>query len=207
MKPPSPTKAVIPLLDEAKPLSSRSSRVRDWAVRKFTKHPKRSIAAVLALLVIGYFSVTNVTKQTSDNATKTPQGTVTKITRNEKPTFGTVLPAGKKIEDYGGWARVSPPESAPVFAYADKIDGIQVNVSQQELPDDLKKDTEENLASLAENFHADQKLTVDNTTAYIGTSSKGPQSVIFVRSNLLILIRSTDKVSNDQWTAYISSLQ
>lgn len=124
----------------------------------------------------------------------------------QKPEYRTVLPQGKTIEDLGGWSRVSPPSSAPVFAYPDTVNSVKVNVSQQQLPASLKEESVQ-IENLAKGFNATEKITVGNHTAYIGTSAQGPQSVIFVKEDLLILIKSSSKLTNDEWAAYISSLQ
>jgi hypothetical protein len=59
---------------------------------------------------------------------------------------------------------------------------------------------------MAKDFKADKKLTVSGVEVYIGTSGKGPQSVLFTKNNLLILIVSSDKLTDDQWVQYISTL-
>jgi hypothetical protein len=123
------------------------------------------------------------------------------------PNYKTVLPRGKDINALGGWMRVSPPDHNPVFAYTDKIGSAAIAVSQQPLPDDFKTDTDAQVAQLAANFKASQKVTLNNGTAiYIGTSTKGPQSVIFTKDNLLILVKSDVKIENDQWVQYVNSL-
>ena len=125
----------------------------------------------------------------------------------QTPDFATVLPEGKDINQLGGWARVSPPDKDPAFAYVDVLDGIQLNVSQQQLPDSFKRDKDAELAKLAEQFSANQNITVGETVVYIGTSSKGPQSVITSIDGLLILIKSAGPLTNEQWSSYIASLE
>lgn len=123
------------------------------------------------------------------------------------PDYPTLLPAGKSIDSLGGWTRVSPPGRDPVYAYVDKIQGVLVDVSEQPLPKSFQSGTAEAVAQLAQGFNADQKLVIDGTTIYIGTSAKGPQSVIFTKNNLLILIKSESIITNNQWAAYVSSMQ
>jgi hypothetical protein len=124
----------------------------------------------------------------------------------QSPDFQAILPSGKTIEDLGGWLRVSPPDKDPVFAFVDTVEGAQLNVSQQRLPDDFKQDAAGELAELANQFGAKEKITVDQVDAYIGTSAKGPQSVLMVKSELLILIRASSALTNEQWVVYIASL-
>jgi hypothetical protein len=123
------------------------------------------------------------------------------------PTFATVLPTGKAIATLGGWARVSPPGRDPVYAYIDKLAGVQINVSEQPLPASFKDNPDQQLSQLAQNFEATNKITAGGTTVYIGTSIKGPQSVLLTKSNLLILIKSTGQIPNGDWAAYINSLK
>jgi hypothetical protein len=131
------------------------------------------------------------------------QQTLTKGT----PDYPTVLPAGKTIQELGGWTLVSPPGRDPAFAYIDSIGNTQINVSQQPLPDSLKPDTDKKVEMLAKEYGASEKLTAGNTSFYIGSSEKGPQSIILSKNDLLILIKSAVKIDNAKWTEYIGSLQ
>jgi len=121
--------------------------------------------------------------------------------------FNTVIPTGKSIEQLGGWQRVSPEGSAPVYTYVDSIEGVPINVSQQDIPDSFGTNTNSKVAELAKNFNATNTLNVENLTVYIGTSAKGPQSVIFTKDKTLVLIKSEKEISGTAWTAYINSLQ
>lgn len=123
------------------------------------------------------------------------------------PTYPTLLPSQKSIHDLGGWQRISPPNKEPVFAYADTVEGVRLNVSQQRLPDTFKGDIAGNMAELAKNFQATTRLDVGGTVVYIGTSAKGPQSALFTKNNLLIFIKSEKTISDAAWSTYISSLQ
>lgn len=128
-------------------------------------------------------------------------------TAAERPDFQTILPGGKSINDLGGWRRVSPPDKEPVFAYTDNINDVHINVSQQQLPENFVADTPGNIAKLAEQFTAKEKITAGGEVAYIGTSAKGPQSVILAKNGLLILIKSSQQIPNELWGVYISSLR
>lgn len=123
-----------------------------------------------------------------------------------EPEYATILPSGKKIDDLGGWKRISPPDKEPVFAFADTINGVNVSVSEQPLPADFKDDLDTKVAQLAQKFNANEKIAAGDTTVYVGTSSKGPQSAIFAKHNLLILIKSEKKIENAAWATYVRSL-
>lgn len=182
--------------------------------RLFTRNPRASrllfgclvaIAAGIATPHVMYPSTapSAIANESLPAATNQPvNGQLQKGT----PNFETVLPTGKTIQDYGGWTRVSPPNRDPVFAYVDTIGGIPINVSQQPLPKEFSDQPDEQIESLAQGYLATKKLKVGSTTVYLGTSGKGPQSVIFTKNNLLILIKASAGVADEQWKEYIQSL-
>ena len=122
------------------------------------------------------------------------------------PEYDTVLPEGKTIKDFGGWTRVSPPNRDPVFAYIDKIGAIPINISQQPLPKEFSEQPAEQVEQLARSYAANRRLDTGNAIVFIGTSGKGPQSLIVVKGDLLILIKASAAVSDDEWKKYIQSL-
>ena len=123
----------------------------------------------------------------------------------EDTGFQTILPAGRSISSLGGWERISPLNTAPVYAFADTIDDVPVSVSQQPLP--FSGAIDEQVAQLASAYNATNVLQAEDIKVYIGTSAKGPQSVIFTKKDLLVLIKSQAKIENESWKRYISSLQ
>jgi len=125
---------------------------------------------------------------------------------SQTPQYAVVLPTNKTIADLGGWQRVSPLESDAVFAYSDNINGIPVSVSQQPLPNLFKSNTDKELAQLAQSYSATNKLDANGIIVYVGTSAKGPQSTIFIKKDLLILIKSQSKIQDDAWISYVNSL-
>lgn len=122
------------------------------------------------------------------------------------PNYTTVLPKEKSIDQLGGWKRVSPPEKDAVFAFNDMVDKVPISVSEQPLPATFKNDINGQVADLAQKFNATNKIDAGGTTVYIGTSSKGPQSVIFTKNNVLILIKSEKKIEDTAWASYVQSL-
>lgn len=182
--------------------------------RQIKKIPKITWIIISIILVVGIAVLiylfrsplpTNLTpnQNTSDNKPPIDTGA-----DSDQPKYQTITPVGKNIGQLGGWTRVSPINSNPVFAYVDHIGNIPIRVSQQPLPDQFKQeDTAAQIDQLAIGYNANEKITVDNISVHIGTNSKGPQSVIFTKDGLLILITSSAKITNDQWANYISSLQ
>ncbi len=173
---------------------------------------KRVVIGGMGLVVVAALIVSGVMAyqhQKTGTVAKKNQQTTTRTLgeRSEKPSYTTLLPDGKDIDQLGGWQRVSPPDQEAVFAYVDKLSGIQINVSEQPLPESFKTDVAGKVADLAKQFNAKETIEVDGITVYIGTSAKGPQSVVLVKNDLLILIKSTSKIDNDQWAGYIASLK
>lgn len=162
---------------------------------------------ILVVLLVGWASLIITDKLRKTGTTFfTKNGTAVTELGQEQPTFDTVLPKGKSIADFGGWTRVSPSDRNAVFAYVDHIGKVQINVSEQPLPDAFDGDIENQIGYLAKGYHADVKIDADGTDVYVGTSAKGPQSVIFTKNGLLMLIKSSAKISDDDWAAYVRSL-
>ena len=46
------------------------------------------------------------------------------------PSYDTLLPENKSIDQLGGWTRISPPDRNPVYAYTDQIGSTKIIVSQ-----------------------------------------------------------------------------
>ena len=130
-----------------------------------------------------------------------------KTTEQTQPDHQTITPKGTSINTYGGWHRVSPDTSEPVYAYDDILKEVVISVSQQPLPDSFKKDPDASVAEFAKQNSYSQKIKAGDVTAYIGTNAKGPQSVVFTKDNLLIFIKSQDKISDKAWIRYISALE
>lgn len=168
---------------------------------------RRVIIALIGLLVIWWLlpRQSPTPSQTKSTEAIAPSQTKSSSLPKEKPSFTTVLPAGKNISELGGWTKVSPPGKDPVYAYVDSIAGIQINVSEQALPATLKGD--DAIRQLAESFDARETIKAGAITVYIGTSVKGPQSLIFRKDNLLVLIKSSNRIAEPLWQNYITSLR
>lgn len=151
------------------------------------------IASIIVVAGTSFFAVKALRPETKEVATT--------------PTYKTVLPNKKSINELGGWKRISPPEKDPVFAYADTIGDVPVSISQQPLPESFKNNTDTQVAELAKKFNATTKIDAGDTAVYIGTSAKGPQSAILAKANLLIMIKSEKKIANTAWANYAESLQ
>ena len=188
----------------AKLFKSKNTFNRLLNLIELSKKHRKFVIVIACVLAIGL--VTLIVYRLSVNKTNDNQKLTSIDTSIKDTNFPTVLPAGKTVDDFGGWKRVSPAGSELVVAYADKIDTVAIRVSQQPLPDKFLADTQKGIANLAQDFGATEKITISGNQIYIGTSSNGPQSVIFTKKNLLVLIKSDSKVSDDSWAKYINSL-
>lgn len=204
--------------------TSASRLVREVAARRdFTTIPsilpgilrhiiigRRRLIIAMCVIIISWwgFAVTRPraqpyqTTQNTVSGTKAANGPV-----KENPSFKTILPTGKNIGELGGWNKISPPGKDPVYTYVDTIGRVSIQVSEQQLPSSFRADTSGNLGKLAEANNAHETIRAGDITAHIGTSTQGPQSVFLVKNDLLILIKSTDRIAEPLWQSYIKSLQ
>lgn len=123
-----------------------------------------------------------------------------------KPEFSAILPASTSIDTLGGWQKMTPPNSTPIYVYSDSIDGVAISVSQQTLPDSFKSNPSVKVAELAKGYNATTPIQAGDTKVYSGKSASGPQSIIFTKNNLLVLIKSQGVISNGAWASYIEAL-
>lgn len=123
------------------------------------------------------------------------------------PNFKAVLPQGKTIESLGGWQKLTSPNGDVFFIFVDTINGVTVNVSQQQLPGKFEGDLSNKMVELARAYNANSKLDADGVHVYVGASAKGPQSVLFAKNGLLILVKSWATIPDAAWITYVKSLQ
>lgn len=200
-------KLEVPHFKAVEKASTKSVAVARKAWRK--RHIRIIMAACLVVLA-GSLTVLLLAQKRTDSPLISGKQLTTTSEISQKalvPQFDTLLPSGSSIEALGGWTRVSPPDRNAVFAYSDAIRDNRIIISQQPLPDDFLGNIDGKVEELAQSYKATEKLTANGMVVYIGTSAKGPQSVIFTKNNLLVLIKSSVKLSNDDWVGYVNSLQ
>lgn len=168
---------------------------------------KRAVVMTCVVIVILISSVVAATSMHKQNVAKKAAVATTNTNKIlENLEYQTVLPDGKSIDALGGWKRVSPPDSTAVYAYTDAIDGIAISVVQQPLPPSFKNDVDGQVSNLAKKSDGYSEFNAGSTKFYLGTSAKGPQSVILTKNGLLIIIKSQNKIDPVSWTKYIKSL-
>jgi hypothetical protein len=179
------------------------------AALELSKVPKKyKILGIIVLIVILLFGGKYLLSARPEKVTVTGSKSVpvAKLVKGT-PNYSTVLPQGKTIQSLGGWTRISPPRASPVYTYVDKINDVQIDVSEQPLPPNFTSNPAEQLSQLAQNENATEKITVNGTIVYVGTAASGSQSVFLIKSNVLVLIESNSTVSINDWVKYINSLQ
>lgn len=96
-----------------------------------------------------------------------------------------------------------------VAIYKDSIGEVEITVSQQVLPDNLKNNPDE-LQKLA--ISLDDKTTINRHETqkgviYIATTEAQTNIVIFSYNNLLVFIRSNGLLDDQIWIGYVNSLE
>jgi hypothetical protein len=155
--------------------------------------------ALLVVLVIGVIALN------SHHGNKNKPGSTGVLSASDqKPSFQTLSPTGITA------GKASPQKynaEHKIVTFVDSIGGVDINITEQALPDDFKDNTDDKVKKLAQSFSANEVLSTANPTAYLGTSVQGPQSVIFHKNGLLIFIKSTKKIDNHDWAEYITNLK
>jgi hypothetical protein len=62
------------------------------------------------------------------------------------------------------------------------------------------------MTEMARAYNANTKLDADGVRVYLGSSAKGPQSVLFTKNGVLILMKSWATIPDADWITYIKSL-
>lgn len=124
--------------------------------------------------------------------------------RSVSPDFKALTPNNSKPN----WKQSKPEGSTtPVYIYTDTIHDVPIKVSEQPLPPSFRDDPASKIAEVAGGFNATNTMQVEGMTVYIGTSTKGPQSVLFSDGKLLVLIKSDLTISSGAWADYIKTLR
>lgn len=180
------------------PVGNRSSFKREQAAM---------LAVIVGLVGAGYLVAGNGSSPANPTAVQgQTQIAGSPILLDQKPEFDILTPGGRGTEELGGLAKINPPDADPVYAYADSIGDVGIRVSQQQLPQNLKDNPAE-LEEMAKGFNASRTLSVDSRTIYIGRNASGPQSLLFIDSDLLVLVTSDAEISDQGWVEYLKNLK
>lgn len=125
--------------------------------------------------------------------------------QSASPEYQPVLPNGG--EDSTTSKKVLYDPGKKMASYTDTINGIPITVSQQPLPEQFNDDPDAGVRKLAENFSANTVIKAGGLTGYLGTSAKGPQSMVLKKRSMLIFIFSDKTIPTEAWGQYIASLE
>lgn len=194
-------------VDFAKSAKLSAKKYYSFSKVVYKNHKKATIVSgvVLAVGIIGITSLIVSGDKTKVEVSEV-QGASNekKIPTNVTPDFATLIPTDKSIEDLGGFARVSPENAAPAYAFKDNISGTPIIVTQQKKPEQLTDQLK--IEELAKSFNATKQVQIDQNVLYIGKSEKGPQSAIYVKDDLLVLIKAEQEINEIDWVQYVTNL-
>lgn len=169
---------------------------------KSTKFSKRTIYIGIAMLVLPVGLIfTAITINITNNKKPTSGATVVRGQETKKAEFVILTPEGASN------ATTKYDSERKVVSFADKIAGINVIISQQQLPENFKPAVADNVRKMAEQFYANVPLDIKDGSAFLGTSVKGPQTVIINKNNLIIFIQSEKQIDAKDWVNYINTLK
>lgn len=127
---------------------------------------------------------------------------------SNSPNFTPILPEGKSMSNLEGWQKLTSPDGDIFYAFVDTVNGVTVNVSQQQLPGKFKSDLSNKMLEMARAEKLTTKLeAADGVKIYLGTSAKGPQSVMFTKNGVLISMKSWAAIPDADWITYVNSMQ
>lgn len=163
---------------------------------KLNKKTTLIIVAVAVVVILAGIFAWRLTQQPASTGVIDPNA----------PAFDSVLPTGKTIDALGGWRRLDPPNNDVFYVFTDSINNVSINVSQQPIPDSFEDSISSSVDELARDYNATDTFDASGVKVYIGTNANGQQSVIFTKKDLLVLIVSQGRITNDDWKRYIGSL-
>lgn len=188
------------------------------AVRYVHKQPMLAKVAIITVLALSAGGITYISSRPNQGSSVSEVAGVSsgqstdeissgKSELSVKPSFTMVLPKGKKESQFK-FARVSPDENAPTYAFIDLIGETKINISEQEVPKQFDYNRAVELERVAKDFQATNVIQIDEDKIYHGYSEKlRVQSLVFIKKDRLIFIKSPEKLSDDTWTGYILNLQ
>ena len=166
------------------------------------KSAPRWVYALVALAALPAFLITFAAINRNNNTNKPAVQGESKVA---VPDFQTVTPNGDITDTTS--QKINYDASKKVASFTDKLNGYEVTVSMQPIPSTFKPNIGDNVKKVAEQFSANTVLSVDNGSAYLGTSPKGPQSLVGYRGDLLVFMKSERKIEDKAWSDYFNSLK
>jgi hypothetical protein len=168
---------------------------------KFSRKQWYTAIAALAILAVGVSGSLLITHLFS--RPKEGKSVLSDNTASSSPNFKSLLPSGGSSKD----TALKYDQTRKVTTFTDVIDGVSITISEQELPEAFKTDTDRQVEKMAKNFNATEVINESSPRIYLGTSIKGPQTAIFHKNGILVFIQSANTIDKHPWVAYITKLQ
>ena len=192
--------------------AKKSANSTPKMLRSYAKAHPMKIGAILALVLVLVPFVLAMTQRGQSNPPKSLGANTAELATlpddgktDEKPVFTQLHPGGKT--DLLEVTRKTPTGEL-VHTFRDTIEGIDVEVTQQELPETFKSSLAVELEKMAKNFQATDVIQVDDSLIFHGLDEETRvQSLFTAKKGVLISIRSAAKLSDDTWAAYFLALQ
>jgi len=165
---------------------------------------KKKYLAGVAGLIIVIVTVPLVISQTKDKSGGNSGTSEEQAISDQKPSvaqFKVFMPSDVNSTQ----ARYD--QDKQISSYQDTINGVNLTITQQALPEKFKTNTAEEIKSFATAQNFKDSLSVDKGVAYVGMSAFGPQSVVYQKDQTLIFIQSVKKIPNSTWVKYLNGLQ
>lgn len=187
-------------------LYSSTKKLKSWVL---TNKKKTLTVSLLSLGILAIFIVwspheadPSKTLGTSEENTISVDGSIDVL-----PEFNILYPTGKDVASLESVTRKAPDGNV-IHTFKDTINSIEFELTQQELPDKFKSDQESQLLEVATNFQATKIIQIDDQKVYTGVNENtGIQSVFTIKDDKFISIKALQELTDDDWAAYIISLQ
>ncbi|MCA9347403.1 hypothetical protein KC930_02350 [Candidatus Saccharibacteria bacterium] len=200
-----------------KRLSEKAKKNRQAILNGISRTPtsvKMIIVGAVALNTgfiywqVGHLTNNNVSKDinqvagvSTDYSTSDRQKGSTSV----EPSFKVITPSG--VEQSSGVERKAPSGDA-LYTFKSKIGETAIEVTEQSLPDYFKVDQDNNLQKFADSNYLKLLTQIDQQKIFAGVNEKsGVQTLLFIKSDLLIFIKADRAVDTNLLTGYILNLR
>ncbi len=166
-------------------------------------------SVVAGVLVIGVASQQLFFRPSAQQAAAVKAGSssVGAAVTASAPSFIPVIPKDKPLLASPHNGQAAYDGTRDTYSYPDTVQGTEVTVSEQTLPDKYGS-AQEAVSTIAKQLKATQPLTVGSFTAYIKNDSQSHgQIVVYASKGVLIFVQSAFTHNTDSWTSYLNSLQ
>lgn len=159
----------------------------------------------VVLLAIGSLVVLNIYRDDSSPATLGDSSSFLDIELpREDPTFSLMFPSGSSESDYDVVRLPGTSGEEQAFTYVDNHEptGATFKITQQKVDNDF------DVQQAAVNLQATDLIQFNEETIYHGFNRNvNVQSIVYKKGNVLVLIASDQKLPDEIWVGYISSLK